>query len=678
MPGGFLQITTYQLDGGDFTNSQPNITFFKSVYKKFTNFSIENISVQFTNYTDPDWEKPMEYISRIDNIGHLLCNIYLKLDIPKVLQNEKLQLKWINNLGIQIIDNVQLIIGGEIIQELSSDWINIYYKRYLKYEKYIQSLEQININNTPDRTKILNMETLLYVYIPFYFSKDWSLSIPFLNLEYQSMYLKIRIKPIKQWITIIENKIDSPYYGKRIAPYSNTIDNTQYENYSNINIAYLVPQYIQTISRSYSIYENKGNNIVKVTSKNGFPANTVYISKIPDGVYNGASLAFMLTTLLNYNNATGKMKWKTGTEITWTINFIENLTQFRISYVNGSGSSPTDNPFILMELSFFNNEILNNTILQENDYIETLKTLVNGRFLISFNAHCGFLEPDEFNKLRSSNIDYLIDQNTEIIQKGVYEKYISININQRLPIKELWFVASRDDNFSRNTYDQYSQLENYDEKDGDLLKPVDYISSFYTPTNFLRQYWFYYANKQILPTYNIIQNVSLLLDKQYRFKGLESPYLALAQPLIHRYNFNTLDYIYNYSFSINPLQYQPSGFLNMDRINSAKILIQLANEPPPKPIFMTLQKTINGGGINKRFLDNFKTTIVHAPLITPVQQTHNGLPIIPNNPIYKPQKNEFQPYNNEKYAYLFNIKVIIVNFNILRIKSGMCDLIIRK
>jgi len=670
MPGGFLQITTYQQDGGDFTNYDPKITFFKSVYKKFTNFSIENIGVQFNKNTEPDWEKPMEYISRIDNIGHLLCNIYLKVDIPRVLQDEKLQLKWINNLGIHIIEHIQLMIGGEIIQEFSSDWINIYYKRYLQYEKYIQSLSLVNIDNSPNKKTILNNESLLYIYIPFYFSKDWSLSIPFLNLEYQSLYLKIKIKPLKQWITIIENKIGSPYYGKRIAPYSNTLNVIQYQNFSRMDIAYLVPYYIQTISRTYSIYANRGNNTIKVTSPNGFKPGVEYVSTIPDGVYVGPSLGSMLTSLLNVINNGGKMKWKTDTQITWNVNFIENSKQFCISYTNGPGFQPSDNPFIILQLGIFNEQIEQNNISEQTDYIHTLKTLIKGRFNISFNAHCAFLETDEFNKLRASNIDYLIDQNTEIIQKEIIEKYTTISINQRLPIKELWILPSRDDTFSRNTYGQYSQLENYEEKDADLLKPVDYLSSSYTPTNFLRQYWFNYANQQLLPAHNIIQNVSLFLDKQYRFKALTSPYLALVQPLIHRYHFNTLDYIYNYSFSINPLQFQPSGFLNMDRINNAQLFIELTNEPPPKPIYMTVQKKINGGGLPR--------AEIRLAFIAPFQQTFNGLPIIHPNPIYQPQPNEFQPYNNEKYAYKFNIKIIVVNFNILRIKSGMCDLLIRK
>jgi hypothetical protein len=514
MPGGFLQLTTYQIDGGDFTNYKPEITFFKSVFKRYTNFSIENIAVEFNNYSEPDWEKPMEYISRLDNIGHVLNNMYLTVSIPQFQQDTSLDLKWINNLGLHIIESVQFSIGGEIIQEFSSDWINIYYKRYLRYEQYLQQLSLINVNNnSPDRKNILNVATDLHIFLPFYFSKDYSLSLPFLNVEYQSIYVKIIIKPIKHWITLIETKTESPYFGKRISPYS-------------------------------------------------------------------------------------------------------------------------------------------------KNYINIIKSKSTGKFIFSLNAHCGFLETDEFNKLRNSTLNYLIDQNTEIIQNGVVDKKISITINQRLPIKELWILPSRDDIPSRNTYGQYSHLENFEELDADLLKPLSFLTSAYTPTSFLRQYWLFYTGNEQLHTHNIIEDVSLILDEQYRFKTLESPYLALIQPFIHKYHFNTLDYIYNYSFALDPLQYQPSGFLNMDRIHKAHLIITMASLPPPKPVYMTRNKTIDGCGRKKGF-----------------QEPNNTQP---RPVIYQPESEEFQPYNNEKYAYKFNIKIIMVNFNILRIKGGMADILIRK
>jgi hypothetical protein len=509
MPGGLLQITTYQQDGGDFTNNNPQITFFKSVFKRFSNFAIENVQVQFNNNTEPDWEKPTNFMCKLDNIGHLLCNTYLSVDMPQFNQsitNPDLNAQWINDLGIHMIENVQFIIGGETIQEFSSDWINIYYKRYLSYEKYLQQKKLINVDNSPDKKNILNMNTNLYALLPFYFSKDWSLSIPFLNVEYQTIYLNVIIKPIKKWLTIIETNKNSPYYGKRIAPYG--------------------------------------------------------------------------------------------------------------------------------------------------DYISTLKKMTSGNFFVSLSVHCGLLENEEFNKLRSSTLHYIIDQHTEIIQTNIIDTNVSININQRLPIKELWILSSRSDIYSRNTWAEYSNLDLIDGMDADLLKPIDYIQSRYTPTDFLKQYWLYYADKGILPTHNIIETISLVLDDQYRFKNLSGAYMALVQPFIHKYHYNNRDYIYNYSFAIHPLQCQPSGFLNMDRINKAQLDIKLSISPPIKPITMATKYSINTSSV-RNIPSNKKT-------------------------IYQPDPNEYQPYNNEKYAYTFTIKVILVHFNILRIKSGMVDIIIKK
>lgn len=513
MPGGLLQLTTYQQDGGDMTNNTPQITFFKSVYKRFTNFVIENIEVDFNQYSEPSWDNPFELTSRLDNIGHLLSKVYLKVLVPQFNQDidPALDVRWNDDCGMHIVDKVQFIIGGEIIQEFSNDWINIYYKRYMIYESYLQSKALLNIKNSPYKKKIINMQTFMYVFLPLYFSKEWSLSIPFLNIEYQSMYIKIIMKPIKQWLTVIENQPGNPFFGKRVAPY--------------------------------------------------------------------------------------------GT------------------------------------------------------YIDTLKKMAQGKFIFSLQIHCGFLDKDEFKKLRSSTISYLIDQTTEIIQQDITEGMVSISIYQRLPIKEIWILPYRNDTASRNTWCNYSTLDRYDNRDGDLQKPISFLMSQYTPQDFLQQYQLAYVQNDIIPKHNIIETVSLILDEQYRFKNLSAEYLAFVQPFIHKYHYNTPDYIYNYSFAINPLQYQPSGFLNIERITTARLDIQISNPPPPRPTALVVQRSYDAEG-SKSTSSTTNTNKIKT--------------------LYQPQPGEFTPYYNYDYAYKYNIKIIFVNFNILQIKAGMADLIIRK
>jgi len=503
MPGGFLQLTTYQEAGADLTNANPNITFFKTVYKKYTNFAVENIKVEFDNISTISFTEDIQLDCKIDNIGHILQNIFFIIDIPKMAQNNNIKPEWIPNLGISIIKNVQFVIGGEPIQIFTDDWLNIYYKRYMTYEKYIQSLSQINIEPSTYREKYVNFANKLYVYLPFWFSKDWGLGLPLLNIEYQDIYLRITIRPIAQWLTVLETTEESPYFGKRIAPYGN--------------------------------------------------------------------------------------------------------------------------------------------------YITQLQNLFDKDFPFHFylDAHVVFLEDSEFTKLRHSSVSYLIEQNQEIIVNGISEKMIEVSLNSRIPMKEIWILGSRDDLYSRNTWGQYSTLDRLDTKDGDLTKPIDLLFSEYTPTDFLNQYWTNYYDNNIIPVFNIISGIEYYLDDQKRLKQTPGTFLSLAEPYMNKLNYNQPDYMYNYSFSIEPLQYQPSGFLNMDRVHKAIMRIYLSEKPPLKPLFLSSKK------LSKKIVNNKKG------------------PYIPND-------DEYQPYNNSEYAYLFNVKLIIINYNLLRIKSGMADLIIRR
>ena len=57
MPGGLLQLTAQGAEN-DYIIGNPQITFFKTVFKRHTNFSIENIDVPFENSGDiSDYEK---------------------------------------------------------------------------------------------------------------------------------------------------------------------------------------------------------------------------------------------------------------------------------------------------------------------------------------------------------------------------------------------------------------------------------------------------------------------------------------------------------------------------------------------------------------------------------------------------------------------------------------------
>jgi hypothetical protein len=208
MPGGTLQLSIYRNNPLDFTMKNPDITFFKSVFKRYSHFSNDNVDVFFNKEPELSYDKPFSMTARLDKIGHILNDVYFLVDMPNIYNFKNIQ--FIDDLGINIIDSVSIQIGGEIVHEFDSDWINIYYRRYVSNEKYreLKSLINPKFSNNPN-IFLLNRQTI-YVWLPFFFSRNPSLGIPLYNLEYHSIYFNIKLKPIQSWFTIIENGLRIP------------------------------------------------------------------------------------------------------------------------------------------------------------------------------------------------------------------------------------------------------------------------------------------------------------------------------------------------------------------------------------------------------------------------------------------------------------------------------------
>lgn len=78
MTGGLLSIISYGVDDLYLTGA-PQITFFKIVYRRHTNFSIQSIEVGLNttvNFND-------QYEMIIDRYGDLIGKVYLKINFPE-------------------------------------------------------------------------------------------------------------------------------------------------------------------------------------------------------------------------------------------------------------------------------------------------------------------------------------------------------------------------------------------------------------------------------------------------------------------------------------------------------------------------------------------------------------------------------------------------------------------
>jgi hypothetical protein len=106
MTGGLMQLVAYG-EQDIFLTHDPQITFFKVVYRRHTNFSIEQIPQTFTH--KPNFGKRVSCI--VSKSGDLLGNMFLLVILPSIPQifntdgsiDNLTKFAWIRKIGFGII-----------------------------------------------------------------------------------------------------------------------------------------------------------------------------------------------------------------------------------------------------------------------------------------------------------------------------------------------------------------------------------------------------------------------------------------------------------------------------------------------------------------------------------------------------------------------------------------------
>ena len=89
---------------------QPEITFFKVVHRRHTNFSLESIEQTFNGTVDFG----RKVSCTVSRNGDLIHKVYLQVDLPEMTKSGGWA-KWTQNIGHVLIDNVNIEIGGQEI-----------------------------------------------------------------------------------------------------------------------------------------------------------------------------------------------------------------------------------------------------------------------------------------------------------------------------------------------------------------------------------------------------------------------------------------------------------------------------------------------------------------------------------------------------------------------------------
>lgn len=177
----------------------PQISFFKKVYKRHTNFSIEYQKYQVDSVLD--FGKSTTFT--IPRKGDLIKNIFLQIDLPNLTSTDGRDVSYVNYIGYAIIDYIELYINTTKIDRLTGEWLYIYNELTIQedkkrgYNTMIGGKDFLSYN-----TFIGNQGGTYIIPLNFWFNNEIGSAIPYTALQYSDIEIKIKFKDFeKLWIS---------------------------------------------------------------------------------------------------------------------------------------------------------------------------------------------------------------------------------------------------------------------------------------------------------------------------------------------------------------------------------------------------------------------------------------------------------------------------------------------
>jgi hypothetical protein len=186
MGGGLLQLVAYGAQDVYLTGN-PQITFFKVVYRRHTNFAIESIN-QSLNGSNKYGGSTTCTISRN---GDLINRVYVQIEVPGLSYtgsgNGRI---YVDYYGLKLLKNVTIEIGGQQIDKHYSDWMYIWNELSLPEGKKYGYDKMVGYDGNA-LSKVSNNNTTLYVPLEFWFCRNIGLALPLIALQYHEVKIKI-------------------------------------------------------------------------------------------------------------------------------------------------------------------------------------------------------------------------------------------------------------------------------------------------------------------------------------------------------------------------------------------------------------------------------------------------------------------------------------------------------
>jgi hypothetical protein len=185
MGGGLLQLVAYGAQDVYLTGN-PQITFFKVVYRRHTNFAIEAIEQTPTGNNNLGSRISVQ----VTRNGDLIHRVYFNGKLKNKHATKAMSL--VPNFGQRLLKTIELEIGGQRIDRHFSEWLYIWNELTLppgKRDGYNIMVGAEKYNRSINLADEASYE--VYVPLEFWFCRNVGLALPLIALQYHEVKINI-------------------------------------------------------------------------------------------------------------------------------------------------------------------------------------------------------------------------------------------------------------------------------------------------------------------------------------------------------------------------------------------------------------------------------------------------------------------------------------------------------
>jgi hypothetical protein len=230
MGGGLMQLVAYGAQDIYLTGN-PQITFFKVVYRRHTNFSMEAIEQTWNGTSDGGNGRCTATISRN---GDLVYRMYLQITDAN---NDN----GVDNPGAVHVDDVELEIGGQKIDKHSGEWMEAWAELTEPNPSGARFTGATNAGTLFQKMSGMGgvnsdtglTETNFWIPLQFWFCRNPGLALPLIALQYHEVKVILNHRIATAWTTAAKQSLWCDYI---------YLDTDERRRFAQVSHEYLIEQ----------------------------------------------------------------------------------------------------------------------------------------------------------------------------------------------------------------------------------------------------------------------------------------------------------------------------------------------------------------------------------------------------------------------------------------------------